>query len=107
MTIPSNVWTPFGWADPSIEPQITVYVGLPPDDPGESIRSTIGVLRLHSPCRLAYPVRLMDDSGHVKYSINAELEMEVFAIGSGRVLRIYRVHHFSMLINIIFSKFHK
>lgn len=91
VTIPPNVWTPFGWADTFIDSKITVYVGLPPEDLGEAVATTVGILHLHSPCRLAYPVRLMDESGHVKYSISAELEMEVFAIGSGRVLRIYRV----------------
>ena len=91
VSIPPNVWTPFGWADPFIDPQLTVVVGKPPHDPSTMISTTIGILKLRDPCRLAYPMKSIDEHGHEKYSINAELELEVFAIGCGRVLRIYRV----------------
>ena len=91
VTIPPNVWTPFGWADPSIDPQITVVVGTPPHDSSTMISTTLGILKLREPSRLAFPMKTTDEYGHEKYSINAELELEVFAIGCGRVLRIYRV----------------
>ena len=91
MTIPPNVWTPFGWADPFINPVLTVVVGKPPHDSGLDISTNIGVLQLHNPCRLAFPIKVKDESGHEKYTINAELEIEVFAIGCGRVVRIYRL----------------
>ena len=89
------MWTPFGWADPAAGSELTVTIGVPPHDPGTKISTVIGVLRVNEPMRLAFPVyipRTDADPGD-RYEIRAEIEMEVFAMGSGRVLRIYRAEN--------------